>query len=305
MKKTTLLLPIVVSMLLVGCGGGGGGTVKSVISPPVGPATLTTNSSVSLDATSNEVDYTASPILGRALTTVDRGITGASTADLTYDSSGNLSKLVITTPNSILSWDLASADTFKSVTGFSDQIVLEDSAKTYAAVLIDPKVSSWNYQTFGAWRTGFGAGLGVIGGVSAGLKTEGIKVPTVGGATFTGKLLGAYVAASGIASFVEGVVTVVPDFASRSLAFTTSSTNEYNLSNGATFSASKLNMSGTLAYSSGVNSFSGAVVAPVAGLTGTASGAFYGPNAEELGGVFNVKASSGMESYSGSFGASK
>lgn len=311
MKKSALFIPLSIlsaSVLLVGCGGGGS-SVKSVVSVPVAPTTITTNSPVLLDAITNEVDYTATVVAvpPRALS-VGPGVTSqTSVANLTYDSSGNLSKLVISTPSSSsgssISWDVASSAPIRLVPGFSDQVVLEDIGKTVAVVLIDPQASAWDYQSFGAWRTGFGTGTGVIGGVSAGFKTNGAEVPVVGSATFTGKLLGAYVNAAGGASFVEGAVSVTSDFAARSLAFTTSSTNEYNLSNGATFEASSLNMAGTLTYNPGVNSFSGIVTTPGAALSGTATGAFYGPEAEELGGVFNLKGATQPESYSGSFGA--
>jgi hypothetical protein len=39
------------------------------------------------------------------------------------------------------------------------------------------------------------------------------------------------------------------------------------------------------------------------GLSGNSTGQFYGPNAEELGGVFFLKAGSGVESYRGAYGA--
>ncbi|WP_372741563.1 transferrin-binding protein-like solute binding protein [Neptunomonas sp.] len=299
MNKKQLFIPLSVfatSVLLVGCGGGGSSSVKT--SGPGGFPILGVNNSVVLDAISAEVDYTSAGNF--ATSTTDIGIVKTSTAELVFDNK-ILKKLIITTPNSTLTWDAASGDTFKPVTNYPRQTVFEDSASTFAAVLS----GEWDYQTFGAWRTGFGLGAGIVGAVSAGYKTDGPAVPVVGKPTFTGKLLGAYTNEAGVASFVEGVVSVASDFSARSLAFTTSASKLYNLSNGVVTSvAPDLNMSGTLTYSPGVNSFSGAVAAPGAGMTGSATGAFYGPNAEELGGVFDLQGT-GVEYYIGGFGATQ
>ena len=59
-------------------------------------------------------------------------------------------------------------------------------------------------------------------------------------------------------------------------------------------------MAGTLNYAAGSNAFSGNVSAT--GLTGSSSGQFYGPNAEELGGVFSLEGA-GVETYIGGYGA--
>jgi hypothetical protein len=43
-------------------------------------------------------------------------------------------------------------------------------------------------------------------------------------------------------------------------------------------------------------------VTSAGGLTGNSTGQFYGPNAEELGGVFLLQGS-GVETYAGAYGA--
>ena len=309
MKKTTLFLPLSilsVSVLLVGCGGGGS-SVKSTVSVAPVPTTITTSSPALFDAISNEVDYVA--VGSAAINTVDAGVSQTSSANLTYDANGNLTKLVITTPHSTpgssISWDSSSGDTSSAVSGLSDHIVLNDSGGTYDVLAVNPKTSAFDYQTFGVWRTGkdIASSTGTIGVLSAGLKTPAASVPTTGSATFTGKLLGVYVNANGIGNFVTGSVSINSDFVGRSLAFSTSATQAINPTTGAATAVSSLDMAGTLAYGVGTNAFAGAVSAPGAGLTGTTSGAFYGPGAEEVGGVFNVKAASGVSFYSGSFGA--
>lgn len=306
MKKTALLISLSVlstSVLLVGCGGGGSSSVKSVV---VAPTTITTNSFVSLNAISNEVNYVA--IGAAAISTVDLGISQTSTANLTYDAGGNLTKLVITTPNSApgssISWSSISGDTSTAVPSTTDHIVLSNTGNNYSVLMIDPNTSAFDYQAFGAWRTGNGTSTGKLGVLSAGLRTDVASVPTTAApATFTGKLLGVHVDAVGLGNFVTGDVSITSDFAARTLAFSTSGTSTINPASGVTSAASNLDLAGTLSYGAGANLFSGSVSAVGAGLTGTASGAFYGPAAEEVGGAFNVKAASGVEFYSGSFGA--
>ncbi|SFG63617.1 transferrin-binding protein-like solute binding protein [Neptunomonas qingdaonensis] len=299
MKKKELFIPLSIlatSVLFVGCGGGGSSSVKTT--GPGGYPILGENKSVVLEAMSAEVDYTST---GNIATSVSpMGIVNTSTTELIFENKV-LKKLIITTPHSTFTWSAASGDSFGQVPNYPRQTIFEDTAATFAAVLS----GEWDYQTFGAWRTGFGLGAGTVGAISAGYKTEGPALPVVGTSTFTGKLLGAYTNQAGNGNFVEGMVSVASDFSARSLAFTTTDSNLYNLSNGVvTASAPGLDMSGTLTYSPGVNSFSGAVTAPGLGLSGLASGAFFGPNAEELGGVFDLKGA-GVEYYVGGFGASQ
>ncbi|HET9463099.1 MAG TPA: transferrin-binding protein-like solute binding protein, partial [Thiobacillus sp.] len=89
------------------------------------------------------------------------------------------------------------------------------------------------------------------------------------------------------------------NFVTRSLTFNT--TNTQTSTNWAAFTAApELNLTGTLTYAPGTNSFAGTVTS--ATLTGDSTGQFYGPNAEELGGVFFLKGA-GVETYAGAYGA--
>jgi hypothetical protein len=63
-------------------------------------------------------------------------------------------------------------------------------------------------------------------------------------------------------------------------------------------------LTGNLTDAAGTNSFSGTVnSAGYTTMTGNAGGQFYGPNAQEIGGVFMVK--SGNYGYIGGFGGKK
>ena len=57
-----------------------------------------------------------------------------------------------------------------------------------------------------------------------------------------------------------------------------------------------------MTYAAGTNTFTGNVTAT--GLSGTSTGRFYGPSAQELGGVFSLSGA-GMEHYAGGYGAKR
>jgi hypothetical protein len=66
---------------------------------------------------------------------------------------------------------------------------------------------------------------------------------------------------------------------------------------------SSLRMTGTLNYASGSNQFSGAISTD-GGMTGSATGRFYGPAAQEIGGTFSATGP-GVQSYGGAFGGAR
>jgi hypothetical protein len=93
------------------------------------------------------------------------------------------------------------------------------------------------------------------------------------------------------------------DFQTRNIGFSTSNTSTLNLNSGARNSNdTSLNLSGTLSYAPGANSFGGTLTAGN-GISGPASGRFYGPAAQEMGGVYSLQGQAG--SMLGGFGAKR
>ena len=136
--------------------------------------------------------------------------------------------------------------------------------------------------------------------MSVGAPTAGTAIPGSGTATFTGYATGSYVNAAGAGTTALAELTVGANFGTRSLTFAT--TNTRTSPDWVTFTPNGgLNLTGTLTYAAGTNSFTGPV-SSVSGLTGNSTGQFYGPNAEELGGVFFLKGA-GVETYAGAYGA--
>jgi hypothetical protein len=253
------------------------------------------------DGLGQEVTGTADG--GQFVAIAPSGVADGYSAYLTFDSALELSRLELTTPASTLVVldKAAPGTTFADLTlspGTSPQFV---GARNSASVAVTAKPINlgWNYQTFGIWETGRDSlTTRKFGAMSVG-NTAGTAIPTTGTATFTGYATGSYVNAAGTGTTVFADLAVGADFGNRSLTFNTSNTQ--TSSNWVDFTSNPdLNLSGTLTYAAGTNRFSGPVNA--VGLTGSSTGQFYGPNAEELGGVFLLQGS-GVETYAGAYGA--
>lgn len=169
----------------------------------------------------------------------------------------------------------------------------------------NPYVAGWEYQSFGVWNNQDITGQqGWVGAHSFGNRTADAAVPLSGTASFVGKLGGLYVSPAGEGSVAAGDVTVNAEFSARSLSF--ASRNTITTRDLATaMPAPGLDLSGTLSYSAGSGRFSGALTSAGGTMSGMSNGQFYGPNAEELGGVFVVKSPSTVETFTGAYGAKR
>jgi hypothetical protein len=163
---------------------------------------------------------------------------------------------------------------------------------------------AWNYQTFGYWLTDGSTTANVAGAISFGNPTSPGNVPIAGTATYTGLSGGSYVDAAGNLSQQTATMSAGVDFGARTINFsTTGSAIRPWGSTAAPTAAPQLNMSGpTLTYAAGTNQFSGNV--STSGMNGTATGRFYGPAANEIGGTYTLT-NGAIESMTGAFGGKR
>jgi hypothetical protein len=175
-----------------------------------------------------------------------------------------------------------------------------DAAATVASVQVAPAGAALGhqYQSFGVWNERVDAEGGHIAVWSQGQPTPAQGIPASGSATFQGRLSGAYVSATGANGTAASDLKVSADFGARSLGFASSGTTV----NGA--AAPNLDLRGTLTYAPGQGRFSGNVANASGSLRGSTNGQFYGPRAEELGGVF-AAAGAGAERFVGAYGAKR
>ena len=305
MKQVSFALITVSLAGLTACGGGGGGS--STLSAFTNWGSVSPSSSIVVSGDSYQGTYTydAATDTVTSLTTGSHQ-SGASYTG-TYDAGGSVTAASINSATGTsVSWSRAAGDTFGTLIIDSRvDAVVSANGQNYA-LAANPTRFGFDYQTFGTWVTGGVTGSGTYGFMSVGNPSSGSSIPTTGTATYTGVTGGRY-ADSNAGYFTSSSMSATADFASRSLAFSTNGTAvTRDLLN--TSSATNLNLSGSLSYTAGSASFSGSVSTTGVGtggsaLTGTATGRFYGPTAQEIGGTFAVQ--SGNEFYGGAFGASR
>jgi hypothetical protein len=292
---------------LTACGGGGGGGGSSAtLAPFVNWSSVAPSTSIVVSGDSYQGTFSYN-VATRTVTGLTTGShqSGASYTG-TYDAGGSLTAATINSAaGTTVSWSRAAGDTFGTLIIDSRvDAVVSANGQNYA-LAANPTRFGFEYQTFGTWVTGGGTGSGTYGFMSVGNQSSGSSVPTSGTATYTGVTGGRYADSNGADYFTSSSVSATADFAARGLTFSTNGTAiTRDLLN--TSSATNLNLSGSLSYVAGSGSFSGSVSTTGVGtggsaLSGSATGRFYGPSAQEIGGTFAV--SSGNEVYGGAFGA--
>ena len=229
---------------------------------------------------------------------------------VTYEASGGLVSSV-SAPLSI-SQEQYSAVNFNEQRNFTYLLIngfglpSRNSASPFAGIpvsLPNPLAMGWEYQSFGVWDHNNQFAKMLVA-TSFGAATPGSAVPLTGAASFTGKLSGLYVSPTGQGAGAAADLTVSANFSARSLSFASSGTTLTPA--GATASAAAhLNLGGTLTYAPGSGTFSGTLTSAGGTLSGSSTGRFYGPAAQELGGVFTLKSATTMETFAGAYGAKR
>ena len=293
-------------LLLSGCGGGGGSSAAVTQTTFTNWNSISKPTQVNLEGIATDVSYVTDAGVTKITSVTDHGVDSTATANVTYRADSTISHLKFTTNNGTVSFDENGTDT---IADLGNVVYAYDAAGTKFVIASDPLHSdnNWNYQTFGIWETGRGTGSGTAGAVSVGSATLGSSIPTSGTATYSGHFGGAASDVNGVDKITSGSVSVGANFGTRSLAFATSNSKYISpiLSSSPSWtSKSALDMTGTLTYSAATNAFSGSVSDSFAG-TGTVNGKFYGPNAEEMGGVFSLKTADTTKFHAGGFGAKK
>jgi hypothetical protein len=224
--------------------------------------------------------------------------TGSTSMRLTYGSNRSLTGVDLRAPGVSESWENGlRGDTVGCGAGACEA---SDAAGTSVYTGVDPFSVNFEYQTFGIWAIG-GMTSGNVGAISIGAPTPVNAIPTVGSATYTGGSAGYYADAAGNVFASSAAMTSNVDFGARTVGFSTSGTAIANVATPPT-AAPGLDISGNLTYQAGGNQFTGPVTSANAVLSGTADGRFYGPNAEEIGGVYSLRSGGPLESMLGSFG---
>ncbi len=220
-----------------------------------------------------------------------------STLSLTHDADLDLVGLSISTPDSSVSFGASEV----ACTG-SGACTAADA--TSRALVMSPSDLGWNYQTFGVWKKDLTAPGFQAGAISAGAITPSVALPVgITNAVFEGRARGFFINPTGTLFNTDADMSAITNFSSRNIQFSTINTfladpNTPSLPT----PAQELNLTGVWNYNLGTSQFSGDV-ASVNGMLGRASGRFYGPNAEEIGGIYSL--TGGGATLFGGFGGKR
>lgn len=293
--------PAVAAMLVAlsaaGCGGGGGG--GAAVSPqfPLGSTPSPTPQ-----------DLTSLPVLTELnvafRTTASLRIGDGYYLNLTAPaprvgirtSAGNITEVALSVPElgirqsfTTMQLDPLDGNVVPGMQWASSEVTV--AGRDTTVDIIDPAVGQLRYHTFGNWGTEISATSLVVGYVVLGTPTPVASVPATGSATYSGAMNAVYTAAgAGVDSFfdVTAAASATADFNLRSITFSTTGTVRQSVLNSVITPDATLNLSGTLTYASGSNQFSGTLTSG-GGLSGTATGGFFGPAGQEIGGTFVLR----------------
>ena len=219
---------------------------------------------------------------------------------IAYDSLGDISGLSVINDNVNLTWVKVTSD------NSSDSSLTVTDGNNAQGMIYDPQNgSNWDYQTMATWvQANEDTRIGRVGAMSVGNPTVDASIPTASTVTFSGVAEGMYLDNDHEFYRVSSEAELVADFVNRSVKFNTTNSQMQPLEGNDPFTAdSGPNLTGTFTYSEDVNHLTTTSLSTTAGWTGgTASAKFYGPNAEEIGGVFSIRGP-GKEAYEGAFGA--
>jgi len=304
MRKSILRLLFYGSLsllLLSGCGGGGGGgshvKVGDVFLPDfVKWSEVDKPGDTHMYGTSQTGSFTST-------TSKIEGSPQLANVTITYDKDGKIIKITLAKGGTDLSWDIAKGDEIDAEEEFIFVSNKEDTKNALFSNPSDPN-EQFYYQTYGVWMTEETSGSGKFGAISMGNRTRVDDLQKLTGkASFTGSSTGIYINGSD-QYLATSSVDVDVDFSKRELDFNTYGTSTINLAHLDTDvpqNNSDLDMAGQLKYTTH-NEFTGPVIAS-GGMTGSSTGHFYGPNAEEVGGVFDLKGTG--ETYIGAYGGKR
>lgn len=248
------------------------------------------NGATQLEGVGVSTSYVQDPATGGFNFFAESG-PGASSAQVTT-SGGQAVELRASTPGSNVVFNAGRGDTATPVAGV---VVYRSVDGASRGVFANQAAQGYEYQTYGAWLTGVGTGVGTVGAGSYGAQTDPATIPAGRTATYSGKALGVVRRSDAQVYTTESNVNVSTDFSTVNIS--SSGTRSVNLLTNVPGSASDLDFSGSGPVSG--SAFAANVSGPAT--SGSATGAFYGPNASEVGGTFRTTGAGGLQ-HMGAFG---
>jgi len=180
---------------------------------------------------------------------------------------------------------------FNRVILFANPTLVDNKQQYLSSYFRSPAAAGWSYQTFGNFFGGANGGYlknrrdVILGYQSIGRPTKASEMPTADGADYTGITHAYYNSAQ-----VTAHNKIHADFGARNLSYETTDTSvlhEFGAFGHIIEDRPDLNLNGSASWAEGTGDFNGTMRA-ANGLSGDMKGRFYGPAAEEIGGVYGL-----------------
>jgi hypothetical protein len=325
-KSSVLYLSLLASVAACSSGGGGSNSagVATVTNPPPGNiATFSSGTSTDAQVVGFSYQCAADPCgAGAATSTRINNNAPTSSVALTNDGAGNVTSMTLNIneggANLTHTFDLTTA-VGAAQDGFLEKTETPGGAdpNQYDVIFAGSAdaTHSLTYVTYGLWSQTNQVDANAQGGYGAfvaGNVTPTANMPITGSATYSGTAIGQLSPSSGGYDILSGTMTASANFATRTVNGSMSlNANGDNIAN-----ATNSGFWNTVTWNQAViagNHFAGTVSAPATGVNsviaseamqGNVAGAFYGPQANEIGGAFNLAGANGSTSL-GAFGGKK
>ncbi len=289
--KTPLIAALAACTLAACGGGGGGGGVRP------GPAPLPDGTNRDLTAVGTPTAMTVGAI-SRMETS-----TGAYVPQITFSNAPTVRVAIpaLGVDDTFTQADFVSTNVVSGVQIPTARRSDSNGVRTFTYIVPSNGASGLRFSSLGVWdRADLATGtINQMAAISFGGRTLGSDVPTTGTGTYQGFLIGTAIETGGQFGISAGA-TATADFGARSIAFQSTGSTKTDRATGVTVGDTGYNVTGTLTYSAGSNTLAGNVTS-ANGKTGSAAGAFYGPQAAEMGVTFSLS-SAGTQPFVGGAG---
>ena len=181
--KTTYPRTCLMTLAIAGltaCGGGSGGGVGVTLTPFTSWSAAVAGSTIVAPADSQGGTYTWNGGTDKVTSTVVGAPQSGGTFTQSFSALGLAQTVRFQTASGTDISFTRGPDTFFVLTINSDFWGVESGDGTRYALMVDPILSGWEYQSFGIWTTGAGTGSGTYGSASGGSPTPAGPKPNSG-----------------------------------------------------------------------------------------------------------------------------
>ena len=288
------------TVALSACGGGGGGGLSSTPPPP--PAAQTNSSLASLQfsetfafSPTGVIQYSVTRPAGAATSRTSTPVSTSDAGQVRYDAGAASYTLVgsVVPQVTFSSGDRVAASSNATITAYQKTSgSRQDNFALFNPGSGNPTLAL-TYVSYGAQQsiTDRGSSIDVdTAFFTFGVATAASDMPRTGTASYRTTLDGQFADPSGVYA-LGGTSSLTADFAAATVAFSMTPVGTNVISGGTkTFGTQTVNA----AIQSGTNRFSGNGTANAQGYRAGLTGAFYGPQAAEVGGVFSIVGNNGF-----------